>query len=39
MKATVAIIWVVLVLFLAGLFLYNLFRDYKEDKHEKKNCE
>lgn len=27
----VAIIWVVLILFLVVLALYNIFRDYKED--------
>ena len=32
MKTTAAvIIWVVLILFLAGLALYNVFHDYKEE--------
>ena len=33
MKTTtaVAVIWIVLILFLAGLVLYNIFHDYMED--------
>ena len=39
MKTTAPIIiWVVLILFLAGLALYNIFHDYNKDEYEKKNC-